>query len=187
MPIPVIIPDYLETGAVAQFLAADDENNFVKNPGGKLDPKDSALINFVRTAIAWAYAIDPTNENLIDAVFYLKALIGKYWSQAYAIIGSGTGIIISPSGNQALNFIREQTTVAISGGTLNEGDTVWVLSYSNVLGGSVEVLIGESVMPRNDSTTQSYVLTIQASTFTITFSQQLNAGDIVTVTGVQTI
>lgn len=187
MPIPINIQNYIDTAKVSEFLSADDENNFVKNPGGTIAPSTSRLINFVRKGLEWKYAIAPTDTSLTDVALYLKALIGKYWNQAFSIIGSGTGVIVNPSGNSSFTWIREQVTVAASGGTLNQGDTVWVLNYSNVLYSSVEVLIGESVLPRNDNTTQSYVLTIQSNTATVTFSQQLNQGDIVTFVGVKSI
>jgi len=188
MPLPIDIPEYIQFGEISQFLAADDNANFVRYPGGTLTPKLPQLIKFVRSRIEWAYSVDPTDESLIDAGNYLRALIGKYWAQALTVTGGGTGVVITPGTSASLSWIREQTTVGTIGATpLGQGDTVYTLTYAGVIYSSVQVVVNQVELPRNDATTLSYVLLITATDFTITFNQGVNENDIVVVTAVQLI
>jgi hypothetical protein len=188
MPLAINIPEYLEFGEIAQFLAADDNANFVRYPGGTLTPNLPQLLKFVRSRIEYAYSVDPTDESLTDAGTYLRTLIGKYWAQGLMVTGGGTGIVINPGTSANYSWIRVQTTVGTAGALpLGQGDTVYELEYSGVIYGSVEVVVNQVTLPRNDSNTLSYVLTVSADSFTITFNQGVNENDIIVVNAVQLI
>lgn len=188
MPIAVNIPQYIQFGEAAQFLAADDNANFVKFPGGTLNPNLPQLLHFVRSKIEYAYSVDPTNESLTDAGTYFRTLIGMYWAQAVKVFGGGTGIVITPGTSANYNWIEVQTTVGAAGAQpLGQGDTVYVLTYSGVIPNSVKVFVNTQKIPLSDSTTLSYTLAVAATTFTITFNQGVNETDIIDVTAVQLV
>lgn len=183
MPIPVSIPDYIEVGDISQFLAADDQNNFVRYPGGTIMPELSFLIWYVRTGIEWAYEVDPTDTRLTKALFYLKKLIGKYSAQAQRVMGNGVGVIVVPGASGMFTSIREQVVVGAVDSPLQDGTTVWVLDYPRAIYNTIEVSMDGTELLQGLADRLSYTLTIQATTFTITFNQAPPLDAVVVVDG----
>jgi hypothetical protein len=184
MPIPISVADYIEIGKISQFLSADDENNFVENPGGVIAPATSELINFVWTGIDWAYNISSTDATLTASTLYLKALIGGYWGQALKVLGNAGGSTVTPSGSSTLTSFRVQFTVP---DVMADGDTVLVLDYSGVQPDSVNVYRNNAYIFRNLSAQFSYVLTIQPSTITITFNEGVSNTDTFVIEGLRNV
>jgi len=169
MALPLNIPNYLEVAKISSFLAANDQNNVAKNQGGTIYPNLSRLIYIVRTAIEWQYGIDTEDLTLIDTGNYLKALIGKYASQAARILGGGGGIFINPPSGSLFGIIGNpiEFTIGNANSPMAVGDTTLVVARNNPIIGTDSVYRDNTVVQRDLSDRASY--TVSYTTISVTF------------------
>ena len=112
------IPVTISVGDVSIYLASND--NSVGNLFGKrlAAPTSPITIAIVTDALTWAYASNPTEENLRLVANYLTWLCGKYGQQAqYVISGAGGGTVspVTPSNPSPIQFITSSTSYITTG------------------------------------------------------------------------
>jgi len=180
MPIPQNIPYVQAIGRISGFLAANDQNNFVKNQGGLLYPLLSRHIDIVGKSIAWRYAIDPTDQDLVDALTYYIALLGKYGQASQSILGQSGGIVITPPTGSQIGIIGVQVgfTIGDINSPMSEGDTTIVLAYANPIINTDTVFRDNTVMQKNLSDRASYTISYTTTSVTIIFNVPVMAGEV---------
>lgn len=98
MPTPA---EVVETYPIALYLSVIDINKRGLNGGGT-DINLPMKMYSIGTSVVNRYNQDPTDETLTATCNFLFAIMGKYWVQAQAIIGSGSaGSVATISNNQS--------------------------------------------------------------------------------------
>lgn len=190
MPVYVPIVNYIAYGRISQFLACNDAANNALYKGGSLTPQLGSLIRIVRTSVEWQYAFNNTDESLNFTGAYLYALCGKYVSQAQEIAGSGGGVVIVPGGGTLLNLaaLDVEFIVGDPGALMNNGETVLILNYSSVIRGTVVVYLDGTKLYNGVSSEQmAYTIVYNTNDVTITFNQQVNDTNRISITGLRNI
>lgn len=183
MPIPISISDYIVYGRIGAFLAANDENNFVKNPGGTISPSLSREIYIVTQALEWKYNYDPTSETLTQIANYLYALVGNYVQSAKMISGyvGGSTFIIPPSG-VITNLTWEVVEFTVPDVLLLEGGRVITIMTLNPIINTETVVRNNVVIYSNFADQVSYSIVYSATQIVITLSEDANASDTFRIT-----
>ncbi len=179
MPIPFSIPTYIQYGQICGYLAAEDENNFVKNPGSTVTPGLSRLIYDVTTSLQWGYAQSATAISNVQIALYLYELCGKYIQIAARILGQSGGVVIIPGGGQAtFAWYGEQFTVG-AGQPMEAGDTVIVFNFPRFkINSDLPVVWNSAPIYKTGAIDQrTYGIVSDNVTITYTLSEPVNEGD----------
>lgn len=170
MALPIPILNYLELGKISGSLAANDQNNFLKNQGGTIYPDLSRLLYIVRTSVEWANDIDDEDVTLIDTGLYLKALVGKYSTEAQRIMGGAGGIFINPPSGSQIGIVGVDVSYTVPHAMIANGATVVVLTYDNPVLNTLVITLDQVEMPPNNVNVASYSATYSATSITVTFT-----------------
>jgi hypothetical protein len=73
--------------------------------------------------------------------------------------------------SQGLTFVPLQFTIGVGGSPMAAGETQLVITQAGILQDSVNVILGGSVLDRDDSAQISYTLSYASGSVTITFNQ----------------
>lgn len=176
MPIPVNVANYIEFGKIGSFLAANDENNFVKNPGGTLIPNLSRLIYITTQAIIWKYAYAPTDPSLTYTANYLYALVASYVQQAQIIMGAAGGAFIIPTG-ALFGLAWEDVDFEVPNVLLADGGVTITLAYENIIVNSIDLYKNQAILFTNLPVAQDYSVVYTAASAVITLTQQAQTSD----------
>jgi hypothetical protein len=190
MPIPIDIENFIEIARISGFLQGDDENNFIKNQGGVLLPKNSRALYIVRESVEWMQEVDETDESLTDTALYMRALCGPYAIKAGGIIGSAGGIFVNPATGQnaMIETLFIQFTIGAIGALMNAGDTVLTLNYSGVIENSESVYIDNAEIPRGTELDRiRYEVDFNEEDFVITFNQAAIEGQLYVIRAIRYI
>src|SRR4051812_33734906 len=142
MALPIIT--YLSIARICQYLAADDNSVKLIFKGGGNRPNQSLLINITRNIIQWLYDLDPTDPDIPKMSLYMYSLCNPYIAEAMVLLNQGqAGQVINPSTGTTVTITNPalQFTVGSPDSLMNEGDTVLVLEYENVINPSVEIFL----------------------------------------------
>ena len=95
------VAEVVETYPIALYLSVIDINKQGLDGGGT-DISLPMKMYSIGTSVVNRYNQDPTDETLTATCNFLFAIMGKYWVQAQAIIGSGSGgSVATISNNQS--------------------------------------------------------------------------------------
>jgi len=179
MPIPINISYVISIAKIAGFLAANDQNNYARNPGGTIMPYLSRLIYIVRKAVEWQYGIDPTATTLQYTTAYLQELIGRYFQIALSLLSQGGGIVIIPPSGSQFGIVGVQVSFTIGdvNSPMNVGDTTLVLTYNNPILNTDSVYRDNTVIQKNLSDRASYTITYTTTSVTIVFNVPVQLGE----------
>ncbi len=133
MPTPA---EVVETYPIALYLSVIDINKRGLNGGGT-DVTLPMKIYSIGTSVVNRYNQDPTDETLTATCNFLFAIMGKYWVQAQAIIGSGSaGSVATISNNQSFPIY------------ITEADFTTATFYPNTSISGNNILIFYNQIPR---------------------------------------
>lgn len=171
---------WLQYAEISQYLAANATAKNMMLNGGDTVPSLSRKIYIVRKALAWKYAVDPTDESINDVALYLYAICGRFIIDAKRILGRGqSGQVINPSTGTTVTIETPviQFTVGDVGSPMIAGDTVLTLTgYEGVINPSVEVFLDGVELPYGVSDRVSYTVSYlpTSNEVIITFNQAVS-------------
>lgn len=173
MPTPANV---ISIAKVSQYLATVAIAN-VNQYNGNLDLKLPRKLYVIRKNVEWLYALDPTNDTLIQTANFLYALCAPYSAEAALIAGTaGGGIIVNPTTGTALTLdgVYVQFRVGDVGAPMTAGQTVLVLNYDNPISGTISVVLDGVELPQNDITQISYTVLMTTTSVTVTFNNPVS-------------
>ena len=158
---------------ITQYLSLCDISSRVALQGGDLDITYPQLIYMERRSIEYQYNFWPANPGLNAALAYLYNLLGRYLFQAQQILGTGSGVIVIPGSGAGASLTAQQLQFEVgeTGALLIAGQTVLVLPYANVVGGSLSISLAGNILPEGRNDQLSYTIDYTTINVTITFNQ----------------
>lgn len=171
------ISDIITWAKQSQFLASKDLAISTAISGGKLDRRLPQLLRMERMSLEWAYAQNPNASSLVKTGAYVLSLCGKYLFEAKQL--SGVGSIATPSTSvlAAAGFIiKEAKFIVGAGSTMVAGATLFTITDSNIVSGSISVHADGVQLYPNLSDRLSYSVSYGSGSATVTFNQQVSEG-----------
>jgi hypothetical protein len=78
--------------------------------------------------------------------------------------------------NQGLTFVPFQFTIGQSGSPMTAGESQFIITQTNILEDSINVILDGVVLDRNDDSQVSYTLSYSSGSVTITLNEACQTG-----------
>lgn len=173
MLLDATISLYIEIAKITGFLASKDTLAQETFNGAASDARFPRLLYIVRKNVEFLRLNFPDTNELTATALYMFSLCGRYIQQAYTILGQGGGIIINPATGitSTLRAIDIQFTIGDIASPMAAGDTVYIVPYSYIQNGSIDVFLAGTLLPQGQTDQLSYTIVYTATNATITFNQ----------------
>lgn len=186
MPTLPTIPTIIGYAKIVEYLSANDAALKKALNWGYMNNNLAREVYEVRKSVQWAYNNNPNNPTLTSTSQYLYGLLGQYLLKAELTSGNQGGSIVNPAVVPVLQFFFLQFQIGQAGSLMSAGSTTLTLDYPNITPNSVNVVYGGSPLPQTSTLTlgqQSYLVAYSINTSVLTFSNAVNNGDFIVITG----